>query len=320
MTDTILNHAGAFAVIAILPLLGIAAKAFGQSFERIAKWYLYIAVFAAVVVMNSVFFPFIGGKDWFFRFAVELALIAALLWWAFEARAGEAEEHLKKLFKKPLVRAVTVFVIVYLLACLFGYDIHAAFWSNYERGEGGFQMIHYYLFFCLLAFLFRDDRDWRRIFGFSLVATGLMIGYGLLANYGASSYIGPYTGLPVPAGWFHKLIDGRFEGSLGNPAYVAPYLMFSMFFAAYLWIKAFIEKRATKWVSWGYGLLIAVFSFLFLFEPDPRRFPRRLLGALVFLLYLLFMGTPRAEMVGRHSRHSHRSCRGRFRGSEHDIR
>ena len=64
-----------------------------------------------------------------------------------------------------------------------------------------------------------------------------MIGYGLFANFGAPSFIGPYTGR-APAGWLHKLIDGRFEGSLGNPAYVAPYLMFSMFFAAYLWITS----------------------------------------------------------------------------------
>ena len=147
MTDTIFNHAGVFTVVAALPLLGIVAKAFGQSFERIAKWYLYAAVFAAVIVMDSIFFPFIGGKDWFFRFVVELALIAGLLWWAFEARVGEAEGQLKKLFKKPLVIAVTVFVIAYTLACLFGYDMHAAFWSNYERGEGGFQMLHYFRIF-----------------------------------------------------------------------------------------------------------------------------------------------------------------------------
>ena len=89
-----------FTVVAGLPLLGIAAKAFGQSFERIAKWYLYVAVFAAVVVMDSIFFPFIGGKDWFFRFAVELSLIAALLWWAFEAREGEAEEQFEASFLK----------------------------------------------------------------------------------------------------------------------------------------------------------------------------------------------------------------------------
>ena len=76
--DTIFSHPGVFTIIVGLPLLGVAAKAFGVSFERIAKWYLYAALFAVVIVMDSIFFPFIGGKDWYFRFAIELSLIAAL--------------------------------------------------------------------------------------------------------------------------------------------------------------------------------------------------------------------------------------------------
>ena len=130
-------------------LIGIIGKLMKFSFERIAKWYLYISVFSVVIVMNSIFFPFIGGKDFFFRFATELALACMVLWWAFEAKTGEAKKRIEALFKKPLVIAVTAFVAVFELACLFAYDVHAAFWSNYERGEGGFQMLHYYLFFLL---------------------------------------------------------------------------------------------------------------------------------------------------------------------------
>ena len=293
MTDTIFSHAGVFTIVVGLPLLGIAAKAFGVSFERIAKWYLYAAVFAALVVMDSIFFPFIGGKDWYFRFTVELSLVTALLWWAFEARGEEAMNRVKKIFRMPLVRAVTAFVAAFLLACVFAYDMHAAFWSNYERGEGGFQMIHYLIFFLLLVFFFRDEKDWRRMFGFSLCAAVLMIGYGLLANFGVSSYIGPYTGNAMPVGWFHKLINGRFEGSLGNPAYVAPYLMFAMFFAGYLWITARREKRAMGWVGWCYGALIAIFLFFFFLTQTRGAFLGIMLGVLVFILYLLFMGTPR---------------------------
>jgi O-antigen ligase len=293
MTDTILSHAWVFTIVVGLPLLGIVAKAFGQSFERIAKWYLYAAVFAAVVVMDSIFFPFIGGKDWFFRFAVELSLIATLLWWAFEAREREVENRVKQLFKKPLVRAVTAFVAAFLLACLFAYDMHAAFWSNYERGEGGFQMIHYFLFFLLLAFLFREEKDWRRIFGFSLCSAIFMIIYGLFANFGTPGFISPYTGGTLPTGWIAKLTEGRFEGSLGNPAYVAPYLMFSMFFTAYLWITARREKRATALVSWCYGILLAIFVFFFFLSDTRGALIGMMLGVLVFLLYLLFMGTAR---------------------------
>ena len=62
MTDTLFNHPEVLTIIVGLPLLGVIAKVFGQSFERIAKWYLYAAVFAVIIVMDSIFFPFIGGE------------------------------------------------------------------------------------------------------------------------------------------------------------------------------------------------------------------------------------------------------------------
>lgn len=290
MTDTIFDHQGVFAVVALLPLLGVAAKAFGVSFERIAKWYLYAAIFAVVIVMDSIFFPFIGGKDWYFRFAVELSLIATVLYWAFEARQGEIETRLKKTFKRPIVIALTIFVAVFLLSCIFAYDASAAFWSNLERGEGGFQMIHYYLFFALLALLF-EEKEWRQIFKLSLVSSLLMIGYGVLANFGTQTLIGPYTGATMPTVWWHKLMDGRFQGSLGNPAYVAPYLMFAMFYVAYLWIVAKKEKRATSLASWSYGILIAIFLFFFFLSQTRGAFLGIMFATLVFLLYLIFAGS-----------------------------
>src|SRR5437870_4462802 len=113
---------------------------------NVSKFFLYVSVFAVLIVMTAIFFPFIGGKDYFFRIAIELSLIFFLLWWAFEAREGVVLRRLKQLVREPLFVAVTVFAAMFLLATAFAYDSHAAFWSNYERGEGGFQMLHYYGF------------------------------------------------------------------------------------------------------------------------------------------------------------------------------
>jgi hypothetical protein len=296
MTDTLFAHPLAFAVVALLPLFGIASKVFGASFKSIAKWYLYISVFCVVVVMDSIFFPFIGGKDWFFRFAVELSLVAALLWWAFEAKAREVEQIVKSAFKKPLIIATSIFSGMVVLASLFAFDAHAAFWSNFERGEGGFQMLHYLIFFLLLTLLVREEKDWKKLFKFFLVAAVLMILYGLLAITGAPGFIGPYAGGGAPAGWWAQLTVGRFEGTLGNPAYVAPYLIFAMFFAAYLWIaKRTRGDSAEKGVAgnstlraWVYGILIAVFFIFFILSQTRGAFIGLGAGIFVLLVYLLF--------------------------------
>jgi hypothetical protein len=296
--DTIFSHPVAASVIAAFLLLGVIAKVMRFSFERIAKWYLYIAVFSIVIVMNSIFFPFIGGKDWFFRFAVELALACMVLWWAFEAHKGDLKKRIVALFKKPLVIAVTVFAAIFELACVLSYDFHAAFWSNYERGEGGFQMLHYYLFFLLLVLIFTTEKDWKSLFRFSLVSAGLMILYGIAGNYSVPGFIGPYAGQTPPTGWWHLLIDGRFEGSLGNPAYVDPYLIFSMFFAAYLWISSVREKTITKLKAWGYGAVIAIFFIFFILGQTRGAFIGLALGIFAALLYLVFSSKGKARKWG----------------------
>lgn len=290
MTDSIFSYPTVAAMIAAILLLGIIGKLLKFSFERIAKWYLYLSVFASIIVMDSIFFPFIGGKDYFFRFSVELALISFILWWAFEARAGEAKKRLVETYKKPIVIAVTVFVGMVLLACLFAYDAHAAFWSNYERGEGGFQMLHYYIFFILLSVLFTEEKEWKNIFKFSLAAAGGMILYGIAGNYSLPGFIGPYAGATPPTGWFQELISGRFQGSLGNPAYVAPYLIFSMFYAAYLWLEAKLKGTLTALAAWGYGILIAIFLFFFILSQTRGAFLGLAAGIFVMLLYWIFSG------------------------------
>lgn len=254
---------------------------------NISKFFLYTAVFAVLVVMTSTFFPFIGGKDYFFRFSVELALIFFVLWWAFEAKSGEVLVLIKRNYSRPIFAAVSIYVVVFLLATLFAYDPLAAFWSNYERGEGGFQIIHYYLFFVLLALLFEKEEDWRRLFKTSLLAASLMILYGVFANLGwADNFIGPWQGSSVPEGWWNKLVGNRFQGSLGNPAYVAPYLLFSLFYLAYLWAGNRSKNRLLAHI--GCGFLAAAFLFFFILSQTRGALLGLGAAIFVFLLYLLW--------------------------------
>ena len=258
------------------------------SFRRAAKFFIYTSLFSATIVMVSTFFPFIGGKDYFFRVSIELALIFYLLWWIFEAKAGEASREIKDVAKKPLFLAVSMFVLVFLLASLFALDPQAGFWSNYERGEGGVQMLHYYAFFALLVLLFRTERDWRRLFWAAIVAAALMVLYGIVANFGlAENFIGYYQGSLTFSSYsfWRKLTEARFQGSLGNPAYVSPYLLFAMFYAAYLWLGS---KLAPARKNLLYGPLILFFLLFFFLGQTRATFIGLGLGAVAFFAYLIF--------------------------------
>ncbi len=266
------------------------------SLRSVAKFFIYLSVFSVVIVMYSTFFPFIGGKYYFFRVSVELAVIFALLWWGFEAEKGELSKRLAGIYTKPLFIAISFFVLAFLLASVFALDPHAAFWSNFERGEGGFQMIHYYVFFVLLLLFFESREDWEMMFAASLGAATLMILYGVAGVTGwADSFITPVAG-DLSHGFWVSLTQPRFQGSLGNPAYVAPYLMFSIFYAAYLWCSKKLKN------TWGNASLFGglIIFFLFFFLLSQTRGALLGLGAYIFafLVYAVFsMGKFRRQAV-----------------------
>ena len=265
----------------------------------VSKFFLYASVLCVLVVMTSTFFPFIGGKDYFFRIAIELSLTFFVLWWAFEAPEGVVSKMLKRIVREPLFIAVSLFVAMFMLATIFAYDSHAAFWSNYERGEGGFQMLHYYSFFFLLVCLFDSRKDWIRLFWVSLGTTVGMILYGLGAavfvtrSDGSFSnpfgFVGPYIvngKLAKPTFFGRVFASERFQGSLGNPAYVAPYLMFSFFYLLWLWIS---ERTKTLFKNISYGTLLLFLFAFFYFGSQTRGAFVGFVGALfAFLVVLAF--------------------------------
>src|SRR3989344_397395 len=158
---------------------------------KISKFFLYLAPLSVVIVSTSTLFPFIVGKYAFFRTTVGLALIFFLIGLLFDKqRLSFVNDQLSNIFKRPLVIAVSLFVFIFVLAGFFGVDPANSFWSNFERGEGGLQLIHFWLFFLLLIALFRDEKDWQKIFVFYLIGGLLMSFYGILAALGFDSFMG----------------------------------------------------------------------------------------------------------------------------------
>lgn len=232
---------------------------------KLSKFFLYLVPLAVVIVTPSTLFPFIVGKYVFFRAITSLALIFFLVGLLFQSKdsrhpRGSQPNYNKlplnyRLITNPLVIAVSAFVFIFVLASFFGVEPKISFWSNFERGEGGLQMLFLGIFFVLLAVLFREEKDWRRVFWISLLAAILVILYGIGAHL---KYIDAEMTTRIENGFEIRELTGRggpyfqifknfigssfrepgfrFSGSLGNPAYTATYLIFVLFYSAYLWI------------------------------------------------------------------------------------
>ena len=241
------------------------------SYLKLSKFFLYLTVFSLLVITSSTLFPFITGKYIFFRLAVELSLIFFLLAWEFQPGLN-LKPRLVKAFNQPLVIIISLFVLAFVLSAVLAVDAKAAFWSNYERGDGGFQMIHYFIFFLLLVLLFEKEEDWRRLFIVSLIVAGLSILYGLAAALHWQGFLG--TG-----------ICDRFQATLGNPSYVAIYMIFSLFYLLWLWLSA--KKNWLRNLMFGSFLLVLL--FIFLLTQTRGAFLGLGVGLFLGLIYLLII-------------------------------
>ena len=245
-----------------------------MSYFKISRFFTYIIPLGIILVTKSTLFPFIVGKYVWFRTISALALIFFLLGILLDKRRNFYLKRIKKIVKNPLFIAVCLFVVAFVVAGFFGVDPHFSFWSNFERGEGGLQMLHFLAFFTTMTVLFKEKKDWRTMFVMFVISSYLLILYGVGAGLGLKGFLGPQFGPNF----------SRFQGSVGNPAYVAIYLVFGMFFAAYLLISKF--KKLGEYKKTALILSLLVFFIFFILAATRGAFLGLGAGIFVGLLYL----------------------------------
>ncbi len=229
-----------------------------MNFFKLSKFLLFIPVLAVALVSTSTLFPFIVGKYVVFRTAVDLSLISFCVALLMSNDTKKMYARIKSVVRHPIYIAVGIFTLAFTLACLFGVDPAFSFWSNFERGEGGIQILHFFAYFSLLLFHFDKEADWKKFFGWILIGGIASIVYGFLAGVGTPGFVGEKF----------SSAGARFQGSIGNPAYVAGYCMFLLFYTLYLLSSG--GKKILKSFR-GISLLIFIVVLLVVFALAATR-------------------------------------------------
>ena len=218
---------------------------------------LYILPVLSLIVVGSFFFPFITGKNFFFRIMVEILFFL----WVFVACFDK--NYRPK--KSPILIAISATLFFLTLSTIFGANPYRSFWSNYERMEGLVGHIHLFLYFLILVSVLRTKKDWKWFFtsllGFSFILTV----YGFLQFFGFLE--------------IHQS-GNRLDATLGNATYYAIFMIFSLFLVAY-----FLAKTKNKWLRLGLGILF-VLDTLLVFMTATRGAILGLIGA-AFLFAIL---------------------------------
>ncbi len=230
--------------------------------EKILSWILkgglLLTPFIVLIVTRPLYFPFITGKNFAFRILVELLAVvwvwAALTFPRFRPRLS------------GLVFAVIAFIAVMGLATIFSLSPYRSFWSSFERMEGYVALLHLFLYFLLLASVFKSERDWWLFFHTSLSASVIVSLYGIFQLFGK---------LAIHQG------RTRIDATFGNATYFAAYLLFHLFFL--LW---FFLRTPNRYAKMAYALAFLLESVM-LYYTATRGAILGLLGGLVILAVIL---------------------------------
>ncbi|MBI5147712.1 MAG: O-antigen ligase family protein, partial [Parcubacteria group bacterium] len=216
-----------------------------RQFANLYVWAVRAAVFAvpalSLWISGSMLYPYISGRNFGFRLLVELA---AALWLGLVFLNKEYRPKFT-----PLAVAVAVFAIVVGLADFLGVDPYSSFWSRYERMEGYLTIVHLAAYFFVASSVLKTKKEWLALLGvFS--AVGVLVGfYGLLQK----------------AGYFAAIQGGfRIDGTIGNPTYLAAYLLLATGACLVLLFNA-----KNVWLKWACAA-VAAFNLLIIYFTATR--------------------------------------------------
>ena len=212
---------------------------------------LFIVPFIPLYVSKMLFFPYITGKAFIFRIIIEVIFAAWLFLVLFY------KEYRPKL--SPIIWAVTIFVAIVALATIAGINPVKSFWSNFERMEGLVTYLHLFAYLLVISHVFQK-KDWFIFFNLFVIS-------GILENiYVVFQQTGYF---PSPQG------GARSDGTIGNPTYLAAYLMFILGFSIFLLLNTKI-----KWAKYFYGFSV-LFTLWAIYSTASRGPALALLAGLV---------------------------------------
>ncbi len=217
---------------------------------------IFLVPLVPLFVSESMFFPYITGKNFAFRILVEIGLASWIL-------LAFLDKDYRPRFSYIAISGAVLLVVMFV-ANIFGEYPPKSFWSNFERMEGYVTLVHFYFYFLLLGTLLCSQKLWNYFLHTSLTVAAYVALYGL----------GQSLGLVAGA------ID-RVDSTLGNAAYMAVYMLFHIFILALLYLR-----NRNLLLRFAYGLLGLLFIYILLATGTRGTFIGLVAGAGVAVIYL----------------------------------
>ena len=210
------------------------------AWERVWLWLIYLssgaALFSPFIFSGQFYFPFVGPKG---LFIMGCSSVAFFSWLILVFTVGK--KYRPRLNKVLIVFAF--FLLILIASTILGQDPSRSFWSKFERMTGLATWLHLFGLFLALSNTLKSVEAWKRFFALS-VGIGTIISLMAIAEQAG-----------VKAFDFSQ----RGGSTLGNTSFLGTYLLFNVFFAAYL----FFSGKGWQKIIWASSTILAVLAIYF---------------------------------------------------------
>lgn len=216
---------------------------------KILKYGVYASLVWFFLITSASLYPAHAGKVLFLQGLIEV------LFFFYIFLIVKYPQYRPKF--NMLTISLIVWAVAMLLSAIFGMDFYVSFFSSFGRMTGVFFIFHILSFYFILTAVFRNQNDWKQFLTANIFA-GLILSFFAIyqkVDSGFLSWLG-YT--------------DRAVGLLGNPSFLATYIIFMIFITLFIFLK------------YGENIKIRIFSVI---------------SFLVFVATLLLTAT-RGSMIG----------------------
>jgi len=246
-----------------LPVQDIPYIVDDMSLKELLRFCILACIFATpficLYVAETMFFPFITGKNFLFRIIVEAMLGLWVLLMFVDATYRPKFSW--------ILAAAGAFLLVMTVADFNGVNPFRSFWSNYERMEGLITLAHLFLYFIICASVLATENMWKWFWRTSL-ASSVIVCFNAYQQLAGKEAI-------------HQSVT-RLDATFGNSVYLAVFALFHAFIAMFLFFRDG-KKNTFRWIY----PVIASANVIILYYTQTRGTLLGILGGVLLTLLLV---------------------------------